>query len=340
MRWQLSEEQDAYRETLAGWLADVAPPHLVRGWLDNADQHSFPERFAGDGWAGVGLPESVGGQGGGLVELALTSELLATACVPSAGWLATVLAAPAVGSIEQVGLLCPADVVPENGPRLTLDAEGRLHGNVRRVLGADVASRFIAVTEGPQLRLVQADGVRIVTRNLLDRSRSVADVIVNEDVSEPLEVDASAILREYAVRAAVLLAADSLGAMSKMLEMAVAYSKQRQQFGVPIGSFQAVKHAAATILVEVEAARSAVYFAAASVDGGGPQSDMHAAAVKAQVTAAGSRVADSALTLHGAIGYTWEHDLQLFYKRARLNESLYGRPATWNERIASALTLV
>jgi alkylation response protein AidB-like acyl-CoA dehydrogenase len=212
------------------------------------------------------------------------------------------------------------------------------------VLAGDVATRFVAVAGGPDgtpsLRLVPAGaGVRVVGRRLLDRSRSVADVVVDDAVSEPLDVDAPAFLAGCAARAAVLVAADALGAMTRMLDLTVAYSKQRRQFGVPIGSFQAVKHAAATILVEAEAARSAVYFAAASVDAGAPQSDLHAAAVKAQVTAAGSRVADSALTLHGAIGYTWEHDLQLFYKRAKLDEYLYGRPATWNERIADGLAL-
>ncbi|MGW6199750.1 acyl-CoA dehydrogenase family protein [Kribbella sp. NPDC055110] len=347
MRWQLSEEQDAYRESLGGWLADISPPDVVRRWLDAGDSRSFADRFTADGWSGVGLPESIGGQGGGLVELALTSELLAGACAPSATWLATTPALSALAgvpaaapAIQPVVLLSPAESIPGEGPRLTLDADGRLHGTVRRVLAADCAASFIAVVEGPELRLVSADGVRVVARRLLDRSRSVADVVVDGATSERLDVDASAFLRECAARAAVLVAADTLGAMGKMLEMAVAYSKQRQQFGVPIGSFQAVKHAAATMLVEIEAARSAVYFAAASVDGAGPQSDLHAAAVKAQVTAAGSRVADSALTLHGAIGYTWEHDLQLFYKRAKLDEALYGRPATWNERLADALTLV
>jgi alkylation response protein AidB-like acyl-CoA dehydrogenase len=125
-----------------------------------------------------------------------------------------------------------------------------------------------------------------------------------------------------------------------MLDLAVAYSKQRKQFGVPIGSFQAVKHAAATILVGVEAGRSGVYFAAASVDVGDPECALHAAAVKAQVTAEGAVAADTALTMHGAIGYTWEHDLHLFYKRARLDERLFGTPATWNERIADGLALV
>jgi alkylation response protein AidB-like acyl-CoA dehydrogenase len=341
MRWQLSEEQEAYRESFSGWLADVAPAQTVRQWLDTNDTKPFRDRFAGDCWSGVGLPESVGGQGGGLVELALTSELLATACAPSAAWLAGSLTG--VLGVGPATLLSPADVIPGQGPRLTLHAEGRLHGTVRSVLAGDLGSQFVAVVDVPgglALRLVPADGVRVVARRLLDRSRSVADVVVDDSVSEPLDVEASAFLRQYAARAAVLVAADTLGVMAKMLEMAVAYSKQRQQFGVLIGSFQAVKHAAATMLLEVEAARSAVYFAAASVDAEGPQSDLHAAAVKAQVTAAGSRVADSALTLHGAIGYTWEHDLHLFYKRAKLNESLYGRPEAWNERIADGLALV
>jgi alkylation response protein AidB-like acyl-CoA dehydrogenase len=185
-----------------------------------------------------------------------------------------------------------------------------------------------------------APGVTRTGRKLLDRSRSVAEVTLDHAPSQRLELaDPAGVLRQASARAAVLVAADSLGASSRMLDLTVAYSKQRHQFGVPIGSFQAVKHAAAMILVGVEAARSAVYFAAASVDAGGPESFLHAAAVKAQVTAEGARTADSALTLHGAIGYTWEYDLQLFFKRAKLDEKLLGTPAQWNERIAAGLAL-
>jgi alkylation response protein AidB-like acyl-CoA dehydrogenase len=352
MRWQLSEEQEAYRQSFGAWLADVAPHEVVRQWLDDGDATEFAGRLIRDGWAGVGVPETLGGQGGGLVELALTAELLAGAAVPSATWLATALAVPALGTGadvaafegEHAALLSPADVIPGAGPRLTTDGEGLLHGTVPRVLAGDLASQFVAVVDGPGgspcLRLVPAGGgVQPQTRRLLDRSRSVADIAIEGTPSGPLDVDARDFLAGCAARAAVLVAADSLGAMARMLDMAVEYSKQRHQFGVPIGSFQAVKHAAASMLVDVEAARSAVYFAAASVDGGGPQSVLHAAAVKAQVTAAGARAADGALTLHGAIGYTWEHDLHLFYKRAKLDEHLFGGPARWNERIADGLKL-
>jgi alkylation response protein AidB-like acyl-CoA dehydrogenase len=352
--WNLSPEQDAYQEAFGGWLSDVAAPDVVRRWLDAGDATAFEKLFADGGWGGVGLPEDLGGQGGGLVELALTAEELARAAAPSAGWLATVLAAPALAQAghrdlaelalagQTAAYLVPAECIPDEAPPLSVDETGAISGSVPRVLAGGTAVRFVVPT-GQELRLVEAGALEVTRtgRRLLDRSRSVADVRLDRAPSQRLELaDPAEVLRQASARAAVLVAADSLGASGRMLDLAVAYSKQRHQFGVPIGSFQAVKHAAAMILVGVEAARSAVYFAAASVDAGGPEAFLHAAAVKAQVTAEGARTADSALTLHGAIGYTWEYDLQLFYKRARLDEKLLGPPAQWNERIAAGLALV
>ena len=219
MRWQLSEEQEAYRQSFGGWLADVAPREVVRRWLDGGDGAQFAERLVRDGWAGVGVPEALGGQGGGLVELALTAELLAGASAPSATWLATVLAVPAVGSGtgaaafegEHAALLSPADAIPGAGPHVAIDEEGRLHGTVPRVLAGDLTARFVAVADGPGgapcLRLVSAGaGVRAQTRWLLDRSRSVADVVIEGAPSGPLEVDAREFLAGCAARAAVLVA--------------------------------------------------------------------------------------------------------------------------------------
>ncbi len=353
MEWNLSPEQDAYQEAFRDWLSDVAAPDAVRRWLDAGDAATFEKLFADGGWAGVGLPEELGGQGGGLVELALTAEELARTAAPSAGWLATVLAVPALAQgghrdLAELALagqgaayLMPAECVPDEALPLAVDETGAVSGSVPRVLAGDTASRFVVPADG-ELRLVEAGaaGVTRTGRKLLDRSRSVADVTLDHAPSRRLELaDPAGVLRQASAHAAVLVAADSLGASSRMLDLTVAYSKQRHQFGVPIGSFQAVKHAAAMILVGVEAARSAVYFAAASVDADGPESFLHAAAVKAQVTAEGARTADSALTLHGAIGYTWEYDLQLFFKRAKLDEKLLGTPAQWNERIAAGLAL-
>jgi alkylation response protein AidB-like acyl-CoA dehydrogenase len=183
-------------------------------------------------------------------------------------------------------------------------------------------------------------GVGIFPRPLLDRSRDVADVVLDDVAARRLDIDATAVIGEIVTRAAVLVAADALGASERMLQLAVDYSKQRQQFGRPIGSFQAVKHAAAQMLVTVESSMSIVCYTAQSAEEGLPERATHAAVAKAQVTGGGADLADSALTLHGAIGYTWEHDLQLFYKRAKLDRVLFGKPAAWNERIAAALPLL
>ena len=345
MEWKLSEEQETYRDTFRDWLGDVASTEQVRRWQDEGDRTSFPDRLARDGWIGVGIPEERGGQGGGLVELALTAEELGRSAAPDSAWLATVLATYGLGELPDgtSTWLSPADE-PPSPAGLSVAANGSLSGMVPRVLAGADARGFVVVVGEPgayEVRHVEAgESVTLRDRKLLDRSRSVADVAMESTPSTLLEVDAAEAMGRAADVAAVLVAADALGAMERMLELAVEYSLQRHQFGVPIGSFQAVKHAAATIEVDVEAGRSAVYFAAASVEAGLPEASLHAAAVKAQVTAAAARASDVALTMHGAIGYTWEHDLHLFYKRAKLDEHLSGAPALWNERIADGLSLV
>jgi alkylation response protein AidB-like acyl-CoA dehydrogenase len=185
-----------------------------------------------------------------------------------------------------------------------------------------------------------AGGLGVDPRPLLDRSRDVGDVTLDDVTARRLDVDADAALAEMASRAAVLVAADALGACERMLQLAVDYSKQRQQFGQPIGAFQAVKHAAAQMLVTVESSMSIAFYAAQSVEEGQSERATHAAVAKAQVTGHAAELADSALTLHGAVGYTWEHDLHLFYKRAKLNRVMFGTPTAWNERIADALPLI
>ena len=346
MHWQLTEEQDAYQETLRDWLASVAPSDAVRGWLDDADPTPFTARFETDGWWGVGQPESGGGQGGGLVELALTAEELARVAAPSSLWLAAAIAAPALAGLERAALLVPAETIPHLAPALEVDDNGLVSGSVPRVLAAGEVSTFaVPVLVDGELRLARVDAqeARIVPRSPLDRSRTMGDVALESIAVDLLDIDAVPALEEASARAAVLIAADALGASQRMLDLAVEYAGQRRQFGVPIGSFQAVKHAAATMLVGIEAARSIVLFAAASCDQSRDDRDgqwlLHAAAAKSQVTAEAARAADSALIIHGAVGYTWEHDLQLFYKRANLDRELHGRPEAWDSLIADGLDL-
>lgn len=347
MEWKLSEEQQSYRETLRSWLGDVAPTDTIRQWGDERDEEAFAGRFAKDGWSGVGISEERGGQGGGVVELALTAEELGRASAPSSGWLATVLASGALPQFPDQGAawLLPSDAPPSWPAAEARLADGRVTATVPGVLdGAEAGCYVVPVGAAGARRLVRverlAEGVTVHRRALLDRSRTVADVVLDSSPAQELDADAEPTLARAAALAGVLVAADALGAMERMLELAVEYSRQRRQFGAPIGSFQAVKHAAATIEVAVEAGRSAVYFAAASVEADLPDSLLHAAAVKAQVTASAARAADTALTMHGAIGYTWEHDLHLHYKRARLDEFLWGGPTQWNDLIADGLALV
>jgi alkylation response protein AidB-like acyl-CoA dehydrogenase len=137
----------------------------------------------------------------------------------------------------------------------------------------------------------------------------------------------------------VLVAADALGAAHRMLDLTVQYVGERKQFGVAVGSFQAVKHAAAEMLVDVEASRSAVMHGAWAVGVGEPDAAVHAAIAKVQACGAAVRVADKALFLHGAVGYTWEHDLQFLFKRAKSDALVFGSPDTYRDLIASALVL-
>ena len=355
MRWELSPEQEMFRDSFREWLAAYAATATVRQWLSDDDVGPFEARLAAEGWLGAGFSEEAGGQGGGLLELALAAEQLGYAAAPGGSWLASVLAIPALAGQPDVcaGVLERGDFVvlavtagrPPDEPGPVRWEHGGLHGTVPAVLGAGRAARLVVPVRadgGCALFLVDASqaGVSLRGRKLLDRTRSAADVTFAAASGLRLDLDGGQVLATAALRAAVLVAADSLGAAARMLELAVDYSKQRTQFGVPIGSFQAMKHAAATMLVSAEASRSIAYFAAASVEQERDGSPLHAAAAKAQVSAAGERAADAALTMHGAIGYTWEHDLQLFYKRAKLNAQLYGSPEVWNERLASGLPLV
>ncbi|MBB3605994.1 alkylation response protein AidB-like acyl-CoA dehydrogenase [Mycolicibacterium sp. BK556] len=351
MHWELSDEQNLYAESVREWLAARAGSEQVRMWLDAGDHHSFDNTLVADGWAAVGFDESLGGQGGGLLELALTARELGRCGAPSVRWLARAitdvpeLTRAALDAGELTTVAVRSDRIPDARIAPAWQ-DGRVSGQMTGVLAAAESDRFLlpVTTPGGDIRIClvtrESDGVDVRPRTLLDRSRAVGDVLFDSAEGSLLELDAPDLLNRIANRAAVLTAADTLGAAERMLDMSVEYTKQRKQFGKPIAAFQAVKHASAQMLVTVEAGYSVALFAAASLQDDGPDAGLHAAAAKAQVSAQCAALADSALTVHGAIGYTWEYDLQLFYKRAKLNRVLYGSPAAWNERVASMLPIL
>lgn len=346
MHWELSGEQEMFAASLREWIESKFPADTVRDLQSSGDSGSFTGALIGDGWWGVGYPEDAGGEGGGLLELALAAREFGRAAVPDSGWLAAALAAPLLSGPELAAQLSGerrfavairADRAPAPVP-LGIEGE-RLTGTVRHVLGAAEADVFLVPVTGPGgfgVARVPAAAAVVTADNLLDRSRLTGTVeFVDAPVAGvPAAADALSRVGEIA---AVLVAADALGSAERMLRLAVDYSLQRKQFGRYIGSFQAVKHAAAQMLVTVEAAYSTALYAAAAVDAGLGDAATIAAVAKAQVTGSVAELADSALTVHGAIGYTWEHDLHLFYKRAKLDRTLFGTPGAWNERIATAL---
>lgn len=358
MHWELSDEQTLFADSIRDWLGSRAGSEQVRSWCEADDQHTFDNLLIEEGWAGVGFDESAGGQGGGLLELALTARELGRAAAPSAGWLARAIAVPllagesdlstaALEGGELTALAVRGDRIPAACTGVEV-RDGRLNGQIPGVLAAAGAARFIVPVQQSDgalaLMLVDrgAAGVNVRPRPLLDRSRGAADLSLSDAEAQPLRpaLDSREAISRAADRAAVLVAADALGAAERMLEMTVDYAKQRKQFGRPIAAFQAVKHAAAQMLVTVESCYSIALFAAASVQDGGADSRLHACAAKAQVTQHCAELADTALTVHGAIGYTWEYDLQFFYKRAKLDQVLYGSPEAWNERIADLLPII
>jgi alkylation response protein AidB-like acyl-CoA dehydrogenase len=344
-----TDEQDFLREAIRGMVEREAPLARVREWVvDPPAAQPAPSRalVVRQGWTGIGIAEERGGQGGGTLELAILAEELGRGAVPVDGLYASLLAAIALshagGSDAEALVAALADgessaalVAPGDRPA-DAPAAGR---QAALVLGAAAADVLLG-WDGEALDVHQSGDAAVTARTMLDRTRSLADVDLPAPPSARIEgIDAEA-MATVAATAAVVVAADALGAAQRLLDMTVAYVGQRTQFGVPVGSFQAVKHAAAEMLVAIEGTRAAVYYAAWAVGAREPGAALDACVAKLTAARAATLVADRSLFLHGAVGYTWEHDLQLLFKRAKSDALLFGGPDLYADRIAGALELV
>ena len=179
-------------------------------------------------------------------------------------------------------------------------------------------------------------GVSIKTMQRLDLTRRIARVELDGvQVAPEARLHGEGLLERVIDIGAVAIAADSLGGTERALEMAVEYSKVREQFGKPIGSFQALKHAAAEIVADLEPARALLWYAAYAQSELAAEAPRAAAMAKARLSEIYSRATDRAVLMHGGIGFTWEHDIQLWFKRARFNESYFGSPTYHRERVAA-----
>jgi alkylation response protein AidB-like acyl-CoA dehydrogenase len=348
MDLSFTDEQEFLRDAVRGVVEREAPLARVRDWVlgervDHGPAHAVAVR---QGWTGIGIPEEAGGQGGGVLELAILAEELGRGAVPADTLYGTLLAALALARCadERAGAHVEALAAGEVAGALARPGDSPADapiadGPLKLVLGAPAATLLVA-WDGRTLEVHEATAAEVVPRRLVDRTRAVADVVLRGEPVDRFDGVGADDLRALTASAAVLVAADALGAAQRMLDLTVEYVGQRVQFGVPVGSFQAVKHAAAEMLVSIEGTRAAVHYAAWAVGAGEPGAEVDAWVAKARAARAASAVADKALFLHGAVGYTWEHDLQLLFKRAKSDAELFGGAGVYDDRIADALELV
>jgi len=372
MDFGLSEEQELLQQSARDFLARECPTPFVREMTRNGDGFSraFHEKMAGMGWTGLVIPEAFGGLGLSMLDLAALSEEMGRAVVPGPFFSSSVLATltllyaganapkkqwfPRLASGEAVGTLAfleESDRLDAQGiaARCTKTRGGyRLNGTKMFVTDAHVADFMIVAfrslgqgESGVCLFLVSRDtpGVSIQPLQSIDQTRRPCEVIFKN-----VEVPAAAriadetkgwkVLSRVMDAACIVLAADSLGGAQRALEMSVEYSKVRQQFGRPIGSFQAVKHICAEMVSEIEPARSLVWYAAYAFDHEPRHASRAASMAKARLSDVYSRTTNRAVQIHGGIGFTWEHDMHLWFKRAKWNEAAFGDATYHRERLA------
>lgn len=326
-------------EDLRAVAADILDRDRVVGWSTVVDA----------GWVGLEVPEALGGAGASFAEVAVICQELGRATAASHYLGGAVLTVGMLNSLpdSEVRDALLADVAAGRtriaaviGGSFTLDADRRLTGRADFVPDADGADRLLLVAtdmSGAEVPVV-AEALSVTDQPVLDETRYIATVI-----ADGIEVADSAVLRfagsaqTFGQRAAVAVACDSLGLAEAMLAATVSYAQTREQFGRPIGSFQAVKHACADMLVKVTVARTLVRDAVHAVaTGGSDGSDVEAAVAmaKSYTCAAAVDVVGKALQLHGGIGYTWESGIHVYLKRATFNRSLFGSPAAHRRRLA------
>jgi len=362
--FDLNDEQRAIRDTAREFLAARYKPERVRELAESERglERSDWEEMAELGWPGLALPEQWGGQGLGIVELAVLFEEMGYALAPSPLFSNTScgLALAHCGSDEQrERYLAPLARGEKRGVPALWDAgspvmigefqmEARpdgdgivLDGEKVLVMDAAGADFFLVATADGRRHVVAADAEGLTLREeaSIDPTRRLSSVGfdgVRVAAADSLPGAGEDYFQVFH-RLCVALAAESTGVAQRTMEMAVAYAKERHQFGRPIGAYQAVSHRCAQMLLETENSRSVVYGAAWAADADPGSLPVAASMAKAYASDAGWRVPNASIQVHGGIGFTWEHDLHFFLKRGRANAALFGDAKWHRERVAAAV---
>ncbi len=355
MNFEFTDDQRAIKRTAREFLEARYRPETIRELAE--DERGFTDQqwreLAELGWPGVIVPEEHGGLGLGAVELVVIAEEMGYALAPSpffsdtcavlilvaAGtetererWLEPLAAGEARGTVavwdEHAGWAPDHSEVEAGGGTLSatkIAVPDAASADFVIVSGAD-GGHFLVDPRGP--------GVGVRSEKALDPTRKLFTLEFDGAPAEALARAPDAVSRAYAT-IVTALAAENVGAAQRAMEMAVAFAKDRKQFDRPIGSYQAVSHRCAQMLLEVESARSLAYGAAWAIDHEPHTAARAASMAKAYAGDAGFRVAASALQVHGGIGFTWEHDLHFFLKRATANAHAFGDSRWHRDRVAA-----
>ncbi len=350
------------RDSARGLLGSRFAPERVaelaespEGW----DRSSWTE-MAELGWVGLSVPEDRGGAGFGFIEEAVLFEELGRALYPGP-YLSTVgLALPALGGTDTLERTLSGEATATfawaepSGPHrlddlssLSTKASGsngswRLAGEkafVPDVAAADVAVVAAAAPEGTALFVVELAKADVQPVSTMDATRRLGRLVLN-DVPAALAVgpgEAPALLEQIRLRALAAVALEAVGIAQTALDLAIAHVKERKQFDKPIGAYQAVAHQVADIYMEMELARSLAYWAAWCVAESDPQAPVAAAAAKSAAAEAAVRACERSIQVHGGIGFTWEHVLHRYYKRAQWIDSFEGFGSHHRKTIASSI---
>jgi alkylation response protein AidB-like acyl-CoA dehydrogenase len=370
MDFDLSKPQKLLQESARTFFERECPIERVRKLMETptASDGKLWQALADQGWLGLTLAEQVGGLDLGCVELAVVAEEMGRACLPgpylATTWAARLIDASGNDKLMQQYLPGIADgsikasvalLESESGwePRhismqAKRDRDGyRLSGAKHFVLDAQTADLIVCVAQGDDgllIALLPADraGLSVTATPGIDRTRKLYRVDCDNvsvgaaDVLATGSDAASALERSLQV-AAVMACAELVGGMQWVLTTAVEYAKTRKQFDKPIGSFQAVQHQCADMLLFTESARSATYYAAWTLSVDDPDAQRAVSMAKAYCSDAAREVGNRGVQVHGGIGFTWEHDLHLFYRRAKADELLFGDATFHREKIAQLL---
>ena len=360
MDFTFSDDQDALRDSVRGFLTNEATGAYLRSMAD--DERGFTDdmwqRLAALGWPGLLVDEQHGGLGLGLVDMVVVMEEMGRIPLPGPFFSSSVLATlaanrlgadellPALASgtlrgtvaIEEQGHGSPVDRVRTRARRK--GASWVLNGHKPIVLDGHTADWVIVVArteEGLGSFLLQAPGADAVP--MIDPTRKAARLVLDNTPAEPIGPtgDHTALWRRVTDDAAVMLAAELVGASEAALELAVEYAKVRVQFDRPIASFQAIRHKAVDMLHKLELSRVGTHYAAWTSDVEDPQREHAAAMAKGFAAEAAVFVSSEDIQVHGGVGFTWDCDAHFYYKRAKQNDVMLGYQGWQRHRLADLI---